>query len=414
MRIAFYASYPDQPIGYSKVAYRVANYIAARPEMSAFLYIGTGNVSESRLANRQMHPKIQFLDILAEEAHRGIQDGYGPALIQDILTDFQPTLFFIYNDIIVTSRIFNALLSFRAQNPRVKFVSYLDLVYPFQRPDYVRHVDRNVDKLFVFSECWRQNVIAMGVPADKVHVFQHGFTDDLFFPMPKDLARSFLSLDPTAFVVLNTNRNTYRKCQDITVAGFLEFYRRLTPVERPHVKLFLNCTMNTSSGYDLRDLLEVECLKRGISVEEVLTTNVLRFHNSGGLSDETLNYLMNAADLGVNTACGEGFGLCSLEHGGVGRPQIVAGVGALQDTFYGFQDSIVLPIRYSMRAPNSLDAHSGDLQYVSSDDFADALMTYYTNSLLREEHGTRLGERIRSQFAWDALLETFWSHLCSS
>lgn len=414
MRIAFYASYPDQPIGYSKVAYRVSNYIASRPEVTAFLYIGTGNVPESRLTNRHINPKIQFLDILAEEAQRGIQDGYGPALIQDILTEFQPTLFFIYNDIIVTCRIFNALLSFRAQSPQVKFVSYLDLVYPFQRPDYVRHVDRNVDKLFVFSECWRQNVIAMGVPANKVHVFQHGFTDDLFFPVPKDLARSFLGLDPSSFLVLNTNRNTYRKCQDITVGGFLEFYRRLDPDKRPHVKLFLNCALTTTSGYDIRDLVEVECLKRGLSANDILTTNVLQLQNSGCLSDETLNYLMNAADIGVNTGCGEGFGLCNLEHGGVGRPQIVAGVGALQDTYSGFQDSIVLPVRYSMRAPNSLDAHSGDLHYISANDFADALMAYYSNRSLMEEHGARLGERIRSQFAWDALLETFWSQLCSS
>jgi len=290
-------------------------------------------------------------------------------------------------------------------------VSYLDLVYPFQRPEYVRHVNRNTDQIFVFSECWRQNLIAMHVPAEKVHVFPHGFSGDLFFPVPKKIARGFLQLADDDFIVLNTNRNTYRKCQDITIAGFLEFYCRRTEEERPRLKLFLNCTMNTTSGYDIQDVIEVECLKRGISPEVIKNHHILRFSNSGEISDEQLNYLMNAVDVGVNTGCGEGFGLCNLEHAGVGRPQIVAGVGALQDTFANHGDAQVLPVRFIMRAPNCMDAHSGDLHYVSSTDFADALEFYFMNPHRMEEHGQVVANRIHQQFCWDTLLSQFWNNL---
>jgi glycosyltransferase involved in cell wall biosynthesis len=46
------------------------------------------------------------------------------------------------------------------------------------------------------------------------------------------------------------------------------------------------------------------------------------------LSDEAINQLYNAADIGINTSDGEGFGLCQLEHMYVGAPQIVTDVGS--------------------------------------------------------------------------------------
>jgi len=54
-------------------------------------------------------------------------------------------------------------------------------------------------------------------------------------------------------------------------------------------------------------------------------------------SDEAINQLYNAADIGINTSDGEGFGLCQLEHMYTGAPQIVTDVGAYRD----FMDSSV-------------------------------------------------------------------------
>ena len=48
-------------------------------------------------------------------------------------------------------------------------------------------------------------------------------------------------------------------------------------------------------------------------------------------SDEAINQLYNAADIGINTSDGEGFGLCQLEHMYTGAPQIVTDVGAYRD-----------------------------------------------------------------------------------
>lgn len=411
MRIVFYASYPNQPIGYSKVAYQLSNYLAEKQEITEFIYVGIGNIVQTRLTGRLLHPKIQFVDVLVEEETYGIQDGYGPSLIADILEKFQPDIFFIYNDIIVTCRILNALLQYRASHRQTRFVSYLDLVYPFQKLDYIQHVHKHTDQIFVFSDCWKQNLIVTGIPSTKIQVFPHGFSDSIFFPIPKQLARQFLNLREHDFIVLNTNRNTYRKCQDITISGFLEFYSRQPLHVRPRLKLFLNCTLDTRSGYNIEDIVKVECLKRGLSSNEIVQSTILRFSNSGDVSDHILNELMNATDVGVNTCCGEGFGLCNLEHAGIGRPQIVSDVGALHDIFAEKGDTITLPVRYIMRAPNSLDEHSGDLYYVSSSDFADALEMYYTHPSMMEEHGNAVRTRICTKYNWDILLRQFWENL---
>jgi hypothetical protein len=44
-------------------------------------------------------------------------------------------------------------------------------------------------------------------------------------------------------------------------------------------------------------------------------------------NDDTINQLYNACDIGINTANGEGFGLCQLEHLATGAPQVVLDLG---------------------------------------------------------------------------------------
>jgi glycosyltransferase involved in cell wall biosynthesis len=54
----------------------------------------------------------------------------------------------------------------------------------------------------------------------------------------------------------------------------------------------------------------------------------IRFIDANGLSDETINKLINVADYGVNTSSGEGFGLMALEMSYLGKPQVALDIGA--------------------------------------------------------------------------------------
>jgi hypothetical protein len=50
--------------------------------------------------------------------------------------------------------------------------------------------------------------------------------------------------------------------------------------------------------------------------------------------DEDINMFYNAADVGINTADGEGSGLCNFEQMGVGVPQVVPDIGGFRSSAF--------------------------------------------------------------------------------
>jgi glycosyltransferase involved in cell wall biosynthesis len=405
MRILFVASWPSLPIGYSKVAYRVANWLAAQPEVELH-YFGIGAAQCRDPLTRPLHPNIRLHDVTALEVAAGSTEHYGVDLVTSWMADIQPDVFFIYNDIIVTCRMFNALLGYRAANPGCRFISYLDLVYPFEKAALVRHVDRNTDAIFVFSPCWRRNLAAMGVPPAKIHVFPHGFDDALFRPMAMGEARQMLGLAADDFLFLNLNRNTYRKAQDIAVRAFVALL--VQEAWNPRLKMILQCAPETRGGYVIGDLLEIEALRVGVPVS-VVERHFLRIScGPEGLTDKEVNVLYAATDVGINTCMGEGFGLCNMEHAALGRPQVVSAVGALPDIF-AEGGAILVPPRVWIRVPTALDEHTGDLGVCDADDFTAAMSLYFHDAERREADGAFAAQKIGEAFCWESLLAAFWS-----
>jgi glycosyltransferase involved in cell wall biosynthesis len=89
------------------------------------------------------------------------------------------------------------------------------------------------------------------------------------------------------------------------------------------------------------------------------------------LADEAINQIYNAADVGVNSANGEGFGLCQLEHLATGAPQVVLDIGGYR-SFLNDEVSVLLkPSSYSYLAQN---AGIGTIEHsVTADEFADGM-----------------------------------------
>ena len=56
---------------------------------------------------RKIHPKIILIDGLEEEIKLGTTELYGVNSICDCINSIKPDILFLYNDIIVISRIFN-------------------------------------------------------------------------------------------------------------------------------------------------------------------------------------------------------------------------------------------------------------------------------------------------------------------
>jgi glycosyltransferase involved in cell wall biosynthesis len=403
MRILFFATYPTQPTGYARIGNILSNYLASVGH--DVYYIGISNFKDSAIG-RFVHPGITLLDALAERKE-GSEEMYGVDVMVPLISKIKPDAVFIYNDIIVINRIINEFID-RKLVKDFKFYIYLDLVYEYERFILFQNIQVWADKIFVFSECWQRNLKTLGIASEKLVVLPHGIDTTLFYPLDNTVAKQQFGFQPDDFVILNTNRNAYRKALDITLEAFIKFLKRQQ--YNPKIKLFMNLVTHTSQGYSIMDLIKIVCLKNGCDYEKLVTQHIFIRNSETFLPDAGLNTLYNACDVGLNTCLGEGFGLCNLEHSCVGKPQVVAGVGALKDIFTNAYATVIEP-RAALYVPQYLDDHQGYIEICSADDFAKALERYYQERALAQLHGTMAQTTLTKKYEWATILREFNSAL---
>lgn len=397
MRILFFATYPTQPTGYARIGNIISNAMAvAGHEVH---YVGISNFPTSAI-DRDIHPFINLIDALAVRKEESAEM-YGVDIMCQQIKQLKPDLVFIYNDVIVINRILNEFIINRLEK-NFKLCIYLDLVYTYQCLRYFQNIQAWADRIFVFSACWQQNLIQMGLPAEKISILTHGFDAELFQPVDTLTSKKILGFSSDDFLILNTNRNAYRKAHDITIDAFLIFL--IKQQYNPRIKLFLNMLSESAQGYNLLELIRIICLKRGADYEKVVLNHIFIRPTNIYLTDERLNTLYNACDVGLNTCLGEGFGLCNLEHAALGKPQIVSQVGGLADIFQPAYSTLILPKVDLYLSPLTED-HQGYIQVCEAEDFAAALEKYYLQKNLAQQHGALAREVLTKKYDWVNILQ---------
>ena len=403
MRILFFATYPTQPTGYARIGNILSNHLAqAGHEVH---YLGISHFQNSAI-ERDIHPFIHLIDALAERQEDS-KELYGVDIIGDKVREIKPDLVFLYNDVIVINRILNEFITTRLEKT-FKLCIYMDLVYEYQRPLYFQNIQAWADLILVFSDCWKRNLTTMGLPAEKIDILPHGFDAELFHPMDTQTAKQQMGFAPDDFLILNTNRNAYRKAHDITIEAFLKFLKKQDYNKK--IKLFLNMLQESSQGYTILDMIKVVCMKNEIDYEKVIMNHIFIRPSAAYLQDEKLNILYNASDVGLNTCLGEGFGLCNLEHACIGKPQIISQVGALADIFQPEYATLIKPVA-ELYLSTLTEDHQGYIQLCLADDFAIALEKYYLAKDLAEKHGTLSREILTKKYEWQTILQKLHSAL---
>jgi glycosyltransferase involved in cell wall biosynthesis len=400
MKILFFASHPKLSIGYSRIANILSNYFAEKEHDVYFLAISNFGIDN---VERYINPKIKLFDALQLEKANGSEELYGVNVICDLLKEINPDLLFLYNDTIVISRIFNNFIE-KKININFKIWIYLDLVYEYQKIEIIKHIEKFADLILVFSDCWKKNLIEMGIDKNKISILYHGFDNVKFFPTDVIESKQKFGFDKNDFVVLNTNKNNYRKAIDKTIDAFLIFLK--LKKSDPRIKLFLNMNCNfdpLAPGYDIINLIKIGCIKNDLVYTDVVTKHIF-ISSEPHMSDPMLNYLYNACDVGLNTCVGEGFGLCNLEHGGIGKPQIVSGVGALNDIFCNEYSIVVKPVT-ELYLSNDIEFHGGYIKICSVDDFVSGLIKYYDDLNLQKNHGDLSRKNILNKYNWNVILD---------
>ena len=387
MKVFFMTTHANQGTGYARIANKITNYLADLPGVEVVFY-AFQNYPGQDIKDRFIDPRIKFIDALVEDSVS--PKGFGDKGIVPAIEREKPDVLFLYNDLPVSTSILDMIPA--DIMPAKKYI-YLDIVYPWQTEKYYSKLrNHNVDHIWVFLECWRKHMVDdLQFDRSKVSVLVHGVDFERFVHTIPAQAKKELGFAEDDFVVLNMNRNSYRKQWCTTIEAFLDFLK-LNDMN-PKIKLYCGCMMMTDDGYDIPRLIIKNCIQRGLDPSQILNTHIYKNPKPLHLTDEEVNRIYNAADVGMNTCCGEGFGLTTMEHAYFNRPQIVAGVPALKETL-GEHAHVVEPKVWT--TISNFESHSGDIAIFDSKDFADRLDWCFKNKRV-----LNTADFVKKTYSWD-------------
>lgn len=234
----------------------------------------------------------------------------------------------------------------------------------------------------------------------------HGLNHNIFKPLTQDeinkneTFRNFKSNNGIEFMVLWNNRNIRRKQPGDVILAFKHFVDQLPKDQQSTVALVMHTDPIDENGTDL------------IAVRNALAPDCKIIFSSQKLSAPDLNVLYNIADVVVNIASNEGWGLSSTEAILSGTPIINNVTGGLQDQC-GFvdenEDDIKFDTTFTSNHTGKYKLHgvwakpvfpsnrslqgSPATPYIFDDrvkfeDVSDAIMYWYTTpETLRDEMG---------------------------
>ena len=155
----------------------------------------------------------------------------------------------------------------------------------------------------------------------------HGINEKDFYPITekeellemRKFKNQVIGNRPNDFVLLYVNRNIRRKMVGDSLLAFQQFVNQLPPEKRSRVTYVMHTQPIDNNGTDLPKLIEH------------LMPEVNVVFSQQKLEAKQMNYLYNIADVTMNLASNEGFGLGTCESLMAGTPIIVNVTGGMQD-----------------------------------------------------------------------------------
>ena len=255
-------------------------------------------------------------------------DGYGDeGILREVMAIEKPDAILHYTDPRFWIWLYKMEAEIRREIPIFYYNIWDDLPDPQYNTDYYKSSDLLMsiskqtyginNRLLPDYEDWQTTYVP------------HGISKRRFFKIEDDDSElqqfnQRFGFADKKFRVLYSNRNIRRKMPGDVALAFKYFVEGLPEEERDDCVLIFHCAPSDANGTDLPRMcrhLMPEC-----NVAFTYTINKGQpFH------DGMMNKLFNSADVYVNMASNEGFGLGSAEALTVGTPIIVNMTGGMQD-----------------------------------------------------------------------------------
>jgi glycosyltransferase involved in cell wall biosynthesis len=327
MRFVLVSTHIDQTTGYSKVSSNLLKQVATLSPKIKTYHFGFQR-HPNRSGTRKAPEGVVQYDAAANEDPK--EEGFGFNKIHEYLDMVNPDVVMIYNDPLIVYKFIEAMKIEPGKAP-FKLWIYVDQVYGGIAQPLIDKINQHADRVYCFTDSWKQVYLKYGGPTPDLRVLGHAVDPSIFTSMNaegRQSIRANMNIPKDAIVFLNANRNSQRKRLDLCVMGFVRLLSRY-PTAPYYMAMATNMNPNSGAYYDLNRIFQLELDAAGL--DKLVCANRLMLIDTAPpnvISDETINQLYNATDVGLNTSDGEGYGLCQLEHLYTGAPQIVTDIGA--------------------------------------------------------------------------------------
>jgi len=258
------------------------------------------------------------------------QNGYGNSfVVRHVIEAEKPDAILHFTDPRYWIWLYQMEHELRQKMPLMFYTIWDDLPYPM----YNKNFYRSDDALFAISK-QTYNIVkqVLGPEAkDKTITYiPHGIDHKTkFFPIAAEdelnqktmaeLRNTLFKDQEMDFVVFYNARNLRRKMTSDLLLAYNHFLSKLTVEEQEKCRIVLHTQPVDEHGTDL------------MAVLRDVTPNVKAVFSNQKVNHDVLNLLYNIADVTVNIASNEGFGLGTCESLLAGTPIIVNVTGGLQD-----------------------------------------------------------------------------------
>ncbi len=418
-RILWCGTHPVQSNGYSRVMYYIGKYLSNYEDIDLTIYgfQNFNNIGGQDMIRGDVLKKIKIYDAYANEEPK--RSGFGEKEIGTYIKKNPQDVIIIFNDSLITTSLTATIINECSKyRNKFKLVSYMDQVYRYQKPEYIQLLNTYYDAIIAFTPYWKEIAYKLGIKKEMpIHVFPHGFDHKLYYPIDQKIARIYYNYGENDFMVLNLNRNQPRKRWDTTLIGWIEFVERHYHVNVTKKLTKNDCKINKYTsrpvklvvgtmvdGYwNLSDLIANEVKFRDVPLEYVINT-IITVQAPQQLSDRDINILYNACDVGLNSADGEGFGLCGFESLALGKAQISSYVGGMRE-FLNENIAILIKPKINIYLDNKTNGIGGIAELTDPSEYAEAFWKYFSNPELMEKHGNRGRQHVLTNYKWENLVD---------
>ena len=323
---------------------------------------------------------------------------FGEDRLANILNNTKFDVLFILND----SWIINNYLEYLKKTvtmPLPKIVVYFPVDSKDHDPNWYSNFHM-VNRAVTYTEFGKSVVNGEGCsPNMKLDIIPHGINNSVFykkFSIRRDAKQSLVGngRDPNSFIFLSANRNQPRKRLDITLRAF-----KLFAEGKNDVLLHMHCGVRDSH-------IDVAAIALRLKIDDKLILTNLG-NGVQMVPDAKLNDIYNAADVGLNSSMGEGWGLTSIEHAITGAPQIVPDHSACAEIFNDC--GLLVPTITDFTFDNTMSV--GKL--ITPEAMAEKMELLYTNRELYDDLSKKSLAKFQDpMYSWRTIAGT-WDRLFS-